>query len=1352
MTDPILEDIQNGNPTVDEEELRRQSEIESAAIQQDMDEAAALELPNPAQPAAGNQPQQPQQPTGSNTEKEEKEVPVEGSKEETEQPEEKKEPKPFDSLYTPRGFIEQVFAAPTGALDFGVDIINMIPGVNAPKLPKFHSGLAQSTREIFSVVAPTIGLTKLGTGGASVGAARIGFTAPSLGRFLADPFVKWLGTTSMAAGTGAAVDYTSSTSKEGDNLTGTLKKTWPKTFGWIPDDIATLDDDSPDMKRSKTVTEGIGIGVFSDLFIGSAKVLQALRGVDEATKWVPESEKAGKYFETLNKGKKVTEEVATTPPKTKELSLVDRLRGKTTPEEELVLTLEDGAKKRSDELDKIGEDTFNRTQSLDEPTLGVHDMFDHTESGVRTTDSKGIVGAAADQARIASNADTVHGRVGSVVSESTMLRITNGDADVEDVVKALAKNLQDADEFGYKTPSGKYLSYKQIMASADKLAETIYQMPMDDMKLAIKAMQTIDPETGTRVFRSEGAQTVKKLMEMTSEDMKVIGKGGEMAEVRANALVQASMAGQISDLAMGARLMEGSSAVPRATDLMIDRMQFMMIQNGLNGYVKGRALAMLKNPQGMAKFDPEQLKEAKQKIVANAAVTASTMRALLKENPAMLDPIRLAYELTDGEINTVTKLNNYVRQSTSALQKALIDPQPDIPNIFVQGHFATIYNSILSALGTPIKAGVSSVVLLGERPLATGLAGLGGLVRPGTRGTSAKVLKRAWFGYSNLLGGLQKSIPYMNEIFRRSANVDDVVNYVGREGSYLRNQRQLELLNSVADAKAANGEFGPKAALAQFEMLEDIAQHPKLRFGQRAMMALDGFTNSMIGYAESRMRAWDKYTVDGTYSIDRESLAAMAEDVYEDMFDPATNIIRDSAVRRAGGEIAMNLDSKAVNGVTELIRRFPMLKPFMLFPKTTVNMMQFSGSHNPVGMFIDKVNKFERPFNKMDGPEVEKVLTEYGEKMDGDVEMVYETLRAEMKGRKAIGAMAVATTSGMFLTGRIHGNGLYDRQKQQLRREAGWKPRTAQGLDGKWYSYEWLGPLADWVSLTSDIGDNLIEGSLTEMDANELFSMMGFIISANLTDKSFIAGLEPLFDMTSGNAGAINRWTSAYMSGQLPLSSMRGEISRLLTPQLKEVENNFFELMANRNPGFKGSLPDRYDWIDGGVVGIPDNPMTRIMNVYTPWKVSDSISDEKQFLIDIEYDGRPAVNKDRNGIKYTNEERSLILSKMGEQGYFKEAIKRVMQTQDAKQFRKDFRQAQKDGLQPRLEQFKNIHRQLDIALRESVAQAASDLPDGVRQEIQQKGYQRDVVEAYTQRGDLEGAKRYLDTVKQKYSY
>ena len=28
------------------------------------------------------------------------------------------------------------------------------------------------------------------------------------------------------------------------------------------------------------------------------------------------------------------------------------------------------------------------------------------------------------------------------------------------------------------------------------------------------------------------------------------------------------------------------------------------------------------------------------------------------------------------------------------------------------------------------------------------------------------------------------------------------------------------------------------------------------------------------------------------------------------------------------------------------------------------------------------------------------------------------------------------------------------------------------GPDGKYYSYEWLGPLADWVAFVANVGDN----------------------------------------------------------------------------------------------------------------------------------------------------------------------------------------------------------------------------------------------------------------------------------------
>ena len=68
------------------------------------------------------------------------------------------------------------------------------------------------------------------------------------------------------------------------------------TFGWIPDSIATLDSDSPDVKRMKNVSEGAGLGFFTDIVGGFAKVLSSAQGVRNATKWIPESEKSKNWF------------------------------------------------------------------------------------------------------------------------------------------------------------------------------------------------------------------------------------------------------------------------------------------------------------------------------------------------------------------------------------------------------------------------------------------------------------------------------------------------------------------------------------------------------------------------------------------------------------------------------------------------------------------------------------------------------------------------------------------------------------------------------------------------------------------------------------------------------------------------------------------------------------------------------------------------------------------------------------------------------------------------------------------------------------------------------------------------
>ena len=131
----------------------------------------------------------------------------------------------------------------TGVIDWGVDLINKIPGVEVPKLPKYQDEAATAVRDISSVVVPTIGLTMTGVGALSAAGKA------SKVKLLSDPFVKWLGTTGASAGIGAGVDYVAETNERDDNVLGTLRKSFPKTWGWVPTDLATLDGESA---RSKT--------------------------------------------------------------------------------------------------------------------------------------------------------------------------------------------------------------------------------------------------------------------------------------------------------------------------------------------------------------------------------------------------------------------------------------------------------------------------------------------------------------------------------------------------------------------------------------------------------------------------------------------------------------------------------------------------------------------------------------------------------------------------------------------------------------------------------------------------------------------------------------------------------------------------------------------------------------------------------------------------------------------------------------------------------------------------------------------------------------------------------------------
>jgi len=206
MADPINE-IFNGTPDgIDEEELLQmqaaQQQRQAIIDQQNQDQEE--EQTGGATASPTQQTQQSAQPTQK--------------KEEPKRDQQSIYEEGFDIGDAARATSQQAVAAQVGLIDFGTDLVNMVPGVNIPKIPKFENDVAQAGREISSVLVPLVtgGIAAKGLQGA--GAAR--------SKILADAGFQRLATFGFNTGWGVAVDTISSTS-EGDNLTGMIKQNFP---------------------------------------------------------------------------------------------------------------------------------------------------------------------------------------------------------------------------------------------------------------------------------------------------------------------------------------------------------------------------------------------------------------------------------------------------------------------------------------------------------------------------------------------------------------------------------------------------------------------------------------------------------------------------------------------------------------------------------------------------------------------------------------------------------------------------------------------------------------------------------------------------------------------------------------------------------------------------------------------------------------------------------------------------------------------------------------------------------------------------------------------------------------------
>ena len=1237
---------------------------------------------------------------------------------------------------------EQDTAEAVGLYDFAVDSINKLSNwitgsdTALPQVPEFENNNAQFMREASAVIIPGLvlgGLTKAG-GTALAGNSSIATASPRLAAVLNDPAVKAIGGGLASMGSQVAVTGISRQAEKDHNLAGVLKSTFPRTWSWIPDNIATLDSDSPDVKRLKNINFDVGLGFATDLVPGIAKFFQVQESMFKATRFVPENETAEQFFKNVN---------IDDPALTLEELVED--------------TVNKGAVQRAQALDEVGQynlsKKFETDANIDEPIFGVHDMYGYRESGVRGVDDLGIVGAQLDNARIITNEGSVYGRVGNAITDGAMkyaLNDESGEA-IMSITKGLGEQLQMSGRYGYETAPGRYLTGQQIDDASMALVDRIYGRPIAEVDAFLQQFRTIDAGTKVSYLTAEAdaavLQSIGKYMDVYAN----------LDEAKASALVVDSMAGQISDMSFSARMMEGTDAIPRAEEMILDRVEYLIAQDGMTRYMAGRNLRMLNfwtkftqsaSEKQARKFYDDIMKAsdlgaasddtfaALAEIKSRARGTRETIQQLKANNPDFMKSVRLAWELTDGDVSSISKMNTYFQNLGGFGNKAFINTN-GIESLTKQAIDGIVYNNMLSAFATPLRA-VESTLNAATVPLNVGIGGLArGDVGP---------MRKMGFMYSRWFDIMKNSTNYAKQVFRRSGMTAEELPLFDSSVK-LANQKQLEFMEATGEAYAKRGEFGPMAVYEQVKTLTELANHPWLSLIPRGLQTLDGFNTSMLAQFESYGRAFDEVSDFGRRAVDYDAYRKIGEVNYSKYFSPDSDLITDEGIKAAAGEINYNKNSQITNFFGDLTRTIPAVKPYLMFTRTPINELDFMMKYEPFGAYTRKLGKYSLPFDspKLSKDQVVQALREDGIKAESAdaIRSAYTYQRDLALGRKATGAFATSLAATAFLMGSITGDGLADRQAQATRRDLGLPKRSVKDpITGNWVSYDNLGPVSDWVAMTVTFMENF--GSLDSTDQSKWLSMAAHSLSATLTEKTMLPSLEPLLAALQGDTSQINRFAGSYMASATVLGSGQiAELGRLFDPMRQDMEATFTDQVLSRNPLGRRILPNKVDYIDGPSVEV--NPLVGLWNTYTPWKVNGALSPAKQYLLDVEYDGR-AVLKTFNGIKLTPQERNQITTIIGEEGYYRDQILQIAEEMPADEYRTSVREFNQLGENIPADKVTLVHNKLDTALKNSIRMAVMQLDNA--NEIFSRSTEKKVIQGYAQRNEPENARQFIEQTMQ----
>tara|TARA_R100001463_G_scaffold24199_1_gene57760 strand:+ start:217 stop:3879 length:3663 start_codon:yes stop_codon:yes gene_type:complete len=554
------------------------------------------------------------------------------------------------------------------------------------------------------------------------------------------------------------------------------------------------------------------------------------------------------------------------------------------------------------------------------------------------------------------------------------------------------------------------------------------------------------------------------------------------------------------------------------------------------------------------------------------------------------------------DVHTLDDLDAWMRLK---MRGGSFKGQPEKVGALVKEFGTMMTHSVLSGPKTAVRAimGTSSAAF--TRPMAMAMGGL----MKGDWMTSRAGLAA--------LNGMREAIPESFELFKRRLNAywsGDISTYKTRFIERSKLDNDWEFYGHWAETRGTKVD---KAVFRSANLVRAANDNRFLTYSTKIMAATDDAFGLIIGRARAREKAFleaAENLPDGDYvNLDETFFKNMEDKFNKEIFDVDGNITDDAAAY-SKREATLTQD---LTGFTKKLEKAfgetPWARPFFLFARTGINGLQLTAKHTPGFNLLVKEYReirFAKPGGDLSG------LQRYGIKNARDL----INAKAVADGRIAMGSIALSMASIAYLNGGLHGNGPTDRKKKQAWIAAGYKPRTIK-IGNVWVNYDSFEPYNQILALVGDIGDHM--DLMGEEWAEEKFQKLAVALSGTITSKSYLAGLQSMVDLFSGQPGQQNRIIASLMNNTLPLSSLRNEIGKVLTPYTRELSSDIQDSIRNRNLITENialdPLPIKYDILTGDPIK-DHNFITRMFNAVSPVNFNLDYSPGRQFLFNSGYD------------------------------------------------------------------------------------------------------------------------------------